>query len=276
MLNALRRHWREYLMEAAGLSFFMISAGVFTTLFEHPDSPAQQAMGSNPLLRRVILGALLGGVIAIIVYAPSGKRSGGHINPAVTWAFFRLGKIKGWDVIFYTLAQFGGAILTALMLKLLLGKHFAHPSVNYSMTLPAPGAHGTRNAFLAEFLISFILMFVVLLMVNSARLEKLLGIIAGVLIAVYIVVELPFSGMSLNPARSFGSAFAAGHYMDLWVYFVAPMLSMLLAAELYLRLRDDRRVAAIMLRHRHNPVCVFWDYKEGPNYPVEERAEGRA
>jgi aquaporin Z len=271
MIEALKRHWPEYLMEAAGLAFFMIGAGVFTTLLEHPDSLVQQAMGDHPLLRRSVLGVLMGIVIAIIIYAPTGKRSGAHINPAVTWTFFRLGKIKGWDAFFYTLAQFAGAIVTAQLLTLALGNLFTHPSINYAMSLPAKGAHGTRNAFLAEFIISFILMFAVLVAVNSARLEKLVGLMTSVLISFYIVLELPFSGMSLNPARSFGSAFAAGHWPDLWIYFTAPVLAMLLAGEAYLQLKRNRKVARAVLRHRQDKWCVFCDYKEGPSYPVEER-----
>jgi aquaporin Z len=66
-------------------------------------------------------------------------------------------------------------------------------------------------------------------------LEKLAAPVSGVLIARYLIFELPFSGMSLNPARSFGAALAANKWEHLWIYFVAPPLAMLLAAEIYLR-----------------------------------------
>lgn len=247
VLGTLGRHWPEYLMEAAGLAFFVVSASTLTTLLEYPGSPVHQAIASK-LGRRVVLGLGMGAVIAAVVYSPWGKRSGAHINPAVTWAFYRLGKIRGTDAAFYTIAQFGGALIAVQGMGLVIGAPYRHALIDHVMTKPGPA--GPLPAFLAEFVISFVLMLVVLLAVNSARLEKLAGLFAGVLIAVYLVLETPLSGMSLNPARTFGSAFAARHWADLWLYFVAPTAAMLLAAELYLWIGGDA------------------GNRRGPTYPV--------
>src|SRR6185312_14025481 len=131
----------------------------FGVLLEHPASPVHQAL-ANPLARRILMGLAMGLTAISIVYSPLGKRSGAHFNPSVTLTFFRLGKIKFWDAVFYTIAHFTGAmagvLLAASVLKSLLG----HPSVNYVATLP--GEFGPGIAFLAELLISFILMIVVL------------------------------------------------------------------------------------------------------------------
>ncbi len=243
-------------MEAAGLAGFVIIASLVTTLLEHPGSPMHQAMMDSPLLRRVPLGVVMGTYIALLTYSPIGKRSGAHINPAVTVAFFRLGKIKGWDALFYILAQFAGAIAAAQLMKAILGKLYAHPSIHYVSTIPGPNEQGSEIAFLAEFVISFILMIVVLVAVSSERWEKLTGLIVGLLIAIYLVVETPYSGMSLNPARSFGSAVAGNHWMDLWIYFVSPVLAMLLAAESF-------RWLKAVWAHK------AWR-KESPLYPVEQ------
>ncbi len=259
-------------MEAAGLAGFMIGAGLLTLILEHPDSVVHQAMGQSAVLRRVPLGLAMGAYIAGLIYSPWGQRSGAHINPAVTWSFYRLGKIKLWDAVFYTLAQFAGAIISAQLMKALLDQPFAHPSVNYAMTLPKAGQYGTLDAFVAEFIISFILMLVVLIAINSQRLEKLAGLFIGVLLAIYLLVETPYSGMSLNPARTFGSALAARHWTDLWVYFTAPPLAMLLAAELFRRLKKGPLRACAKLRHCDGQRCIFCDHKEGPQYPVEEAA----
>ncbi|MEJ7685401.1 MAG: aquaporin [Segetibacter sp.] len=83
------------------------------------------------------------------------------------------------------------------------------------------------TAFIAEFIISFILMLAVLMATSSKRFEKHIAVISGVLIALYLIIEIPFSGMSLNPARSFAGAFAAEKWEHLWIYFVAPTLAML-------------------------------------------------
>src|SRR5215469_3672723 len=105
--TAVRTHWPEYLMEGAGLGFFMISACVFTALFEYPGSPIRQAM-PDPQTRRAGTGVAMGGTAVALIYSPWGRRSGAHLNPSVTLS---LGKIRGWDTIFYIAAQFVGSAL---------------------------------------------------------------------------------------------------------------------------------------------------------------------
>lgn len=236
---------------------FMLGAGAFGTLFMYPDSPVAQAIPSD-LLKRVGLGACMG-VVTFAIVTAIGKKTGAHINPAVTWSFYRLGKISGRDAIFYTLAQFAGAIVAPVLLLAAIGVPFKHAKVAYATSRPGP--EGVWVAFAAEFVISFILMLVILVMLNSARLEKRAPLVIAGLIAVYIAFESPLSGMSLNPARSFGSALTAGKWDGMWVYFIAPVAAMLLAVEVYR-----------MMRARRLPL-VTRDYKPGPHYPVEEDRE---
>ena len=215
----------------------MILASLLTVVLEYPGSVLHQAIASR-LLRNALLGVGLGGYIALLAYSPWAKRSGAHINPAVTWAFFRVGKIQVWDAVLYTLAQFVGAIFAVKLMNQVLGEYYAHPSVYFVVTQPGP--RGLGAALVAEFVISFVLMLVMLMSVNARTLERLTGAFTGILIALYLAVESPLSGMSLNPARSFGSALAAHHWSALWIYFIAPPLGMLVAAELYLRVRNNR------------------------------------
>lgn len=266
-LEALKQHWPDYLKEAFGLFAFMVGAGAFTTLFEYPGSPVRQAIASD-LLRHIALGLVMGCVTAAIIYSPWGQKSGAHINPAVTWSFYRLGKIGGWDAVFYTVFQFLGAVVAPVVLLLALGEPFTHEKVKYATTQPGPP--GALVAFAAEFVISFVLMLVLLVAINSARWEKKAGAFAAALIALYIAFESPLSGMSLNPARSFGSALTAGQWKGMWLYFVAPMASMLLAAEVYLRMRRRGWIDRAEVNEGGKPRCLICDYKEGPDYPVEE------
>src|SRR5262245_24900971 len=104
-LGALGRHWPEYLIEAAGLGLFMVSACLFTALLEHPSSPVRQTVMA-PMLRRIPMGLAMGLTAVAIVYSPFGQRSGAHLNPALTLTFWRLGKVKPWDAAFYVAAQF--------------------------------------------------------------------------------------------------------------------------------------------------------------------------
>ncbi len=255
MLHALTTHWRAYLLEALGLMTFMIGAGAFGTLFMFPGSPVAQAMPSD-LVARAGLGACMGLVTFGIVSA-IGKSTGAHINPAVTWAFFAQGKIGGWDAIFYTLAQFVGAVIAPALLLAAIGDPFAHEKVMYATS--QPGQAGVGVAFAAEFAMSFALMLVILVVLDSPRWAPRLPAIIGAMIALYITFESPLSGMSLNPARSFGSALTAGEYNGLWLYFVAPMSATLLAVTLYR-----------LLRAFANPLDM-----PAPHYPTEkEHAHG--
>jgi aquaporin Z len=262
MSDALRRHWPEYLMEAAGLGLFMVSACLFATLLEHPGSPARQALPA-PLLRRLLMGLAMGLTAIGIIYSPWGKQSGAHINPAVTLTFLRLGKVRPWDGLFYVIAQFTGGVAGIVVSAAILWPWIADAHVNYVATVP--GAGGTVLAFLAELLISFGLMVTVLIASNGDRLARFTGLFAGILVATYITVEAPLSGMSMNPARTFGSALPGQVWTALWIYFTAPPLGMLLAAEAYRRVRGGRAVLCAKLHHHNDKRCIFrCDYSKQP------------
>ena len=269
--EAMRRHWPDYLKEAFGLFAFMVGAGAFTTLFMHPGSPVHGVIPSE-LARHVALGLVMGCVTAAIIYSPWGQRTGAHINPAVTWSFYRLGRIGRWDAVFYTLFQFLGALVAPVLLLLAIGEPFTHEKVKFATTQPGPA--GALAAFAAEFSISFLLMLALLVAINSKRWEKKAGAIAAGLIALYIALESPLSGMSLNPARSFGSAVTAGQWTGMWLYFAAPLASMLLAAEAYLWLRRHGWIVSAEAVGGPDGFRLVRDHKEGPRYPVDEPKEG--
>src|SRR5215831_3063972 len=168
MIDALKQHWPEYLMEATELGIFMISACAFTVLLFHPASPVTKVI-SDGILRRLLMGIAMGSTAIAIIFSPLGKRSGGHFNPSVTLTFFRLGKIEAWDAAFYALFQFAGAVAGVLIASLLFGKLVAHMSVNYAATVPGPA--GVMAAFVAELPITFILMTVILNVSNTKRLS---------------------------------------------------------------------------------------------------------
>jgi aquaporin Z len=257
LAESLRSHWPEYLIEAAGLGIFMVAACFATVLLEHPASALHQAL-PDPFMRRLLAGIAMGLTAVAIFYSPWGKRSGAHINPAVTLTFFRLGKVDPRDAVFYVLAQFIGAAAGVLLSAAVLGPFLSHGATNYAVT--APGAAGPAAAFAAEAVISFGMMFMVLATSSNPRLETRTALFAGMLVALYITFESPISGMSMNPARSLGSALPARHATGQWIYFVAPMLGMLLAAEVYLRLRGASRVACAKLHHANRQRCIFCQY----------------
>lgn len=254
MMKTLRHHWPEYLMEAGELAAFMVSAGLVASLLAHPASPLYQIVGS-PTLRRVITGLLMGATAIGLVHSPWGRQSGAHMNPSLTLTFLRLGKISGRDAFFYVFAQFVGGVAGITAAAMIVGPALGSPEVKYVTT--TPGAWGTGAAFAAEAVISFVLMLTVLLSTNTMRLARFTPWMVGALIATYITVEAPLSGMSMNPARTFGPAFFGRIWDALWIYFTAPPLGMLLAAELYVRTRGAGAVRCAKLLHRSDTRCIF-------------------
>src|SRR5215510_14398644 len=169
MIRALRQHWPEYLMEAACLGTFMISAGVFTALLEYPNWPVRHAIPKGFL--RLALNGLAMGLTAIgIIYSPWGARSGAHMNPAVTLTFFRLGKVKSWDALFYPIFQTLGGIAGVVLVKLLLGRAFTETPVRYVVTVP--GNAGVVIAFAAELTIACGMMLMVLMVTNTPKIAR--------------------------------------------------------------------------------------------------------
>ena len=239
-------HWPEYAIEAWALGTFMVSAGLATALVEHPDFGVRELIASDAL-RRLLIGLAMGVTAIALIYSPWGKRSGAHMNPAVTLTFFALGKVRFADAVGYIGAQFVGGVAGAALALALLGERFAAPPVAFVLTQPT---HGPRVAFASEWLISCVLMTVVLAVSSRAKLAGYTGLAAGVLVATFIALEAPYSGMSMNPARSFASAAVAGQWTDLWIYFVAPPLGMLTAALVHSKRGAARAVRTGSLRRR--------------------------
>jgi aquaporin Z len=256
MRKALASHWPEYLMECAEIGCFMISASLFAILLYHPASPIVRSIPAE-IIRRTFMGFAMGLTAVAIIYSPWGKQSGAHINPAVTLTFFRLGKIAPWDAFFYIIAQFIGGIAGVALVAFFAEKLLAHPAVNYVATLPGP--RGVWPAFAGEAAISFLLIFIVLAMSQRPKPGRWTGIIAGGCVALFIILESPISGMSMNPARSLGSAVLPHLWSSLWIYFAAPILAMLLAAELFSFF--PLRVFCAKYHHQNNYRCIFCEYQ---------------
>ena len=257
---ALRAHWPEYLIEAWALGVFMISAGVFATLLGYPGSPLLQFLPGAGL-RRALIGMAMGLTAIFLIYSPWGKRSGAHMNPAVTLTFLRLGKVGSWDAVFYIAAQFLGGTAGVLLAAAILRDRFTTAPVHYVATLPGPP--GPTVAFAAEFAISTLLMSVILHVSNHPRLARFTGLCAGILVATYITVEAPLSGMSMNPARSFASAAPAGLWDSLWIYFTAPVLGMQAAAAWYAWRHGIQAVRCAKLLHPREQRCIHCGYTPG-------------
>ncbi len=252
--EALRRHWFLYAYEGAELAWFMVAACVATVVLFGVGSPVSHWV-PNAAVRRLVMGASMGGTAVMIIHSPMGKRSGAHFNPAITLTYLWLGKIGVWDAVGYVVGQFVGGVAGVGVAALLMGKALAQPSVDYAVTVPGIG--GTAGAFGAEWLMASLLMGTVLWMTNRARLARFTSYAVGVLITNYVFWFAPVSGFSINPARTVGSAVWAQVWTAEWVYFVAPLVGMFGAALLYVHLFGIENVLCAKLHAAPSVLCPF-------------------
>jgi aquaporin Z len=241
-------------MEAGELGLYMFFACAFATLLQHPASPVRHFISSS-LARRALYGLVMGSTVIGIVMTPWGKQSGGHFNPAITFTFYRLGTVELRDALFYAAAQFSGATCGVAIATYVLRGATENSAVRYAVTVP--GLYGNAGAFIGEWTISFVLMITILFLTNGKKLARYTPYFVGALYAIYIAFETPLSGMSMNPARTFGSAFRASYWHGIWIYFIAPTLGMFCAAEVFLRVRGGAAPYCAKLHHANNKRCIF-------------------
>ena len=219
-----------------GVLLFMIASCGTAVLFHHPNSPIRQFLGESKLLRRAVQSLVICVFMLYINFNAAGKRSGSHINPAVTLSFRYLGKISTANAFWYITFQCTAAVVSGLVLYQLLKTWYPHPDINYNLSAPKPEKGSWPVAFLAEFIISSLLMLVTLITLHSEKLRKKSSYFTIGLIMVYIIFEAPFSGMSTNPARSLGTAVGALNFNYYWLYVVSPVSAMLLTTFMFRRL----------------------------------------
>ena len=252
------REWQEYLIEAWALGCFMVAVGLIVTLLEASSSPLHRFI-PDAHMRRVIMAAAMGATAAALIYSPWGKRSGAHMNPAVTLAFLYLGKITPRHALGYTLAQVSGGILGVYLVWTVCGELFSTPPVSFVATVP--GERGVKIAFFAELAMSALLMLAILESASRPRLAPYTGIFAGLLVFAFISFEAPLSGTSINPARSLASAVPAHQWTSFWIYVLAPLLGMQLAAAFFVARHEVDEVPCAKLCHSATQRCIHCGFQ---------------
>ncbi|KAG6430056.1 hypothetical protein SASPL_108117 [Salvia splendens] len=167
--------------------------------------------------------------------------SGGHVNPAVTFGLAIGGQITILTGIFYWIAQLLGAIVASFLLSVVTG----------GLAIPTHGLAvgvGAVQGVVMEIIITFALVYTVFATAVDPK-KGSLGTIApiaiGFIVGANILAAGPFSGGSMNPARSFGPAVASGDYDGIWVYWVGPLIGGGLAGAIY---------SNVFMHHEHAPL----------------------
>jgi aquaporin Z len=217
--------WWTFIAEFAGTGLLLLVGLSLVTFMFGAGSPMAGFIPSVTL-RRIITGFLFGGTGALIALSHLGKKSGAHINPVVTMAFRLYGKIDARTAAVYILGQLSGAVVGCLPLLLWgsIGR-----SVSFGATMPGQG-YSTAAALLGEVVTTFVMVSLLIVFLGFRRIRRFTPAMFPVLYAIMVPLEAAISGISTNPARSFGPAVVSGQWQAWWIYWVGPILGALLAS----------------------------------------------
>ncbi|MGW1887319.1 MIP/aquaporin family protein [Streptomyces sp. NPDC001970] len=233
--SAFRHSAQEFLLT------FVLLFGV-TTLVRWVIGPSAVSDAIPGIhLKLLVVGVAVGLLVTGLILSPPGKQSGGHMNPAISLAMWRFGVFPGAAVTPYIVAQLAGSLLGVLAARGVWGSVTSAPPVAYAALQPAPGWSAT-GLFLAETASMGVIVLLVGLFLSVHRLTRFIPYLVGLLVGLSIVLLGTSTGGSVNPARQFGPALAAGQSGFLWVYLLAPMLGAVLAPVVRDLLLGRRRV----------------------------------
>jgi len=204
-------HWTEYFCEFIGTAILLF-AGLTGIYLISPVNVAD-------MVKYFTIGLFFAIGLVIVVYSPIGKRSGGHVNPALTLAFWLNGLISGIDTIGYIVAQFAGAVFGAWFAFMIFD--WKNPAV--ALTLPGLD-YPPMLILIVEFIITFLLVIAVFSFVSSGKSGRFTGIVLGMYIIVVTVLFAAISGVGLNPARVFGPGALLLRFDYILIYFTASVL----------------------------------------------------
>ena len=240
LAETLRRHWPEYAVEALFLAVFLLTAGMASSWM-------QGAAGG------ALAGIVTGLVLTGLVYSPWGRRSGSHLNPAITLAYLRLGKIRRWDALCYLVAQLGAGLAAVWLLRSGL---LSPPTTPPSLLSASLGPTNVWAAFVTELVLSAGAMLLILVTSNHARWFRWTGLLYGLLVMVIVACAQPLSGFGMNVARLL-AVDLSGAVGTVWLNLLPPLLGMQLAVEAYRLFTGRSQVLCAKLAHNTHGRCIF-------------------
>jgi glycerol uptake facilitator-like aquaporin len=213
-------------------------------------------IGASPVSRAIpgihiellLVGVVVGLLLAGLILSPLGHASGGHLNPAISLAMWRLGVFPGRSVPLYWAAQLTGSLLGALLARAVWGPSVAKPPVSYAALRPAPG-WSNGMVFLVEGASMAAVIVLVGIFLSVPRLARRVPWLVGGLIGAAIVGLGTITGGCVNPARQFGPAVFAGQFGFLTAYLLAPLAGAVVAVWLLGRFRHRKVLTPRLCGH---------------------------
>ena len=208
------KQWQRYLAELFG-TFILVFGGT-TTLIE------ASKLGAGGIQFIVPFGFGLSLLAGLYVFA---EVSGGHFNPAVSLGFFLDRRLTFEDLLGYWIFQFAGAIMASLLMLI----PFSHDLVKGTATVPS--SNGT--AIFLEIAFTAIFVLVILHSTKSDRYGGSALVAIPLTLLMIHFAAIPFSGSSVNPARSLGPALVGAQWTAFWIYVIGPAAGAIIAWIIY-------------------------------------------
>lgn len=220
-----KKFLKAYLSEFIGTALLVL-VGLSAVIFINGKGSPVIKIIPDAGARRAVTGFLFGTTGCLITLSPVGKISGAHINPVVSIAFWLRKTMRFKNMLGFVSAQMAGAAIGCFPL-LFWGEE--GKSMQYGATVPPQ----IDTAFIGEIWTTFCLIAGILFFTGQDKLKNLTPFLMPVLYGVMVYAEAPVSGTSTNPARSFGPAVVSSVWSGYWLYWIAPVIGMLLAVLLF-------------------------------------------
>lgn len=238
-------HWVEWACEYAGTAFQLFLGFTVVGLMEAAGAPGRELI-RNGGIRLILLGVTFGTLAAVVATSPIGRRSGAHLNPAVTLGFWGRRHTSLADLAGFAVAQTAGALTAAAGFAAAwpAWAHNIHVARTAPATwLPAWGAAGVEAGLTCGLLL------VIFAMLSSTAAARWTPVAVTGALSGLIWAGAPVTGASMNPARTIGPDIVGAGYPALWAYIVGPAAGALLAVVAFGFLGRERRTLTAKLFH---------------------------
>lgn len=233
---------RKYIAEFIGTAVLVIfgcgSAVAANALFG--------AMGMGyPLAFTTLLISFAFGLSIVAMAYSIGNISGCHINPAVSIAMLVSKRMSGKDFVGYVIAQLLGGIAGAALLSVIVGGRTALGANGFDK-LSTFGID-MWGAILVEVILTFVFVIAILGVTEKVENSSVAGLVIGLSLTLVHIFGVPFTGTSVNPARSLGPALLQGGdaLSQVWVFIAAPLVGAVVAALVYMFLRQEPKAQLV-------------------------------
>ena len=190
----------------------------------------------------ILTTALSFGLVIIAMAYSIGNISGCHINPAVSIAMWLDKRMELTELIKYIISQILGALAGSALLGFCLNSYKVLGANAYGNILPNGNEVTVWIALIVEIILTFTFILVILTVTNKKEHNHMAGLIIGLTLVLIHLFGIPFTGTSVNPARSLAPALLQGKtaLTQGWVFIIGPIIGSILAALFYKKIIKEK------------------------------------